>query len=134
MSTGSCLCGSVRFEVRGSFGPVRYCHCTLCQRSTGSAFSANSRVRAADFELLAGDSLISEYESSPGAYRIFCSRCGSPVFARVESDPAFVRVRLGSLHEDPGVRPSAHVWVGDRAAWFEIADELPCFSTRPPAA
>ncbi len=133
MLTGSCLCKQVRFEVRGALGPVRLCHCPACKRATGTAFSANARIRAQDLALTAGRALISEYESSPGIRRAFCSRCGSPVYARVDAEPDGLRIRLGSLNEDPGVRPVAHVWVGDKADWFTITDELPQLQARAPA-
>ena len=127
MLTGSCLCESVRFELRGRLGPLRYCHCSRCRRATGSAFSANSRVRAQDFEISTGRSLVSEYEMSPGVYRAFCSRCGSQLYARIDSEPEAIRIRLGTFNDDPGVEPVAHVWVASKASWFEITDQLPQF-------
>ena len=127
MLTGSCLCGEIRFEVRGALGPVRYCHCSRCRRMTGSAFSANSRIRAADFALESGRDLVTEYEKDPGVIRAFCSRCGSPLYARLDADPDALRIRLGTLEDDPELEPEAHVWVGSKAPWFEISDALPRF-------
>jgi hypothetical protein len=97
MVDGQCLCGKVRFEVSGNLGDVKLCYCELCRRANGTAFSANVRLPITSYKLLAGCGLIREYESSPGAFRAFCSICGSPVFARVTSDPATIRVRLGTL-------------------------------------
>src|SRR5206468_2711485 len=77
------------------------------------------------FRLVAGRDLVTEYESSPGKFRAFCARCGSPILARWAAHPDFVRIRLGTLDDDPGTRPLLHVWVGSKAPWFEITDELP---------
>jgi hypothetical protein len=86
MVEGQCLCGAVRFEIDGPLGDVRLCYCTNCRRASGSAFSANARVPIGKYRLLSGQELVSEYESSPGVFRAFCSRCGAPVHARVVAD------------------------------------------------
>jgi hypothetical protein len=87
MIEGGCLCGGVRFRISGKLGPAGFCHCKQCQRASGSAFAANAPVRARYFALAAGEELVSEYESSPGKYRAFCRRCGSPVYSRRDSEP-----------------------------------------------
>ncbi|MDX1650181.1 MAG: GFA family protein, partial [Myxococcota bacterium] len=74
---------------------------------------------------------IREYESSPGKLRAFCGRCGSPVYSRWERDPETFRLRLGMLEDDPGRRPLAHFWVGEKAPWYAIADDLPQFARGP---
>ena len=125
MLTGRCLCGGVRYEIDGEIGSVVYCHCSQCRRASGTAFATNASVRAEHFRLVAGRDLVTEYESSPGKFRAFCARCGSPILARWAAHPDFVRIRLGTLDDDPGTRPLLHVWVGSKAPWFEITDELP---------
>lgn len=125
MLEGHCLCGKVRFEVSGKLGTVRYCHCSLCRHANGTAFSANSSIRRKNFTLISGKDLISEYEASPGAFRCFCSNCGSPVFSRLESEPENIRLRLGTLAGEPEVAIESHVWVGSKSNWYEITDSLP---------
>jgi len=125
MMEGGFLSGSVRFRINGKLGPVAYCHCKQCQRASGSAFAANAPLRTPYFELMSGDDLVSEYESSPGKFRAFCRRCGSPVYSRREAEPEVRRIRLGTLDSDPERRPLAHVWVGEKAPWFTIEDSLP---------
>ena len=125
MLEGGCLCGGVRFRITGKLGPAGHCHCKMCQRASGSAFASNAPVRTRYFELEAGTELVSEYESSPGKFRAFCRRCGSPVYSRRDAEPEIRRIRLGTLDADPGRRPLAHVWVGDKAPWHTIADDLP---------
>ena len=131
MVKARCLCEGVRFTVSGSFGPAIICHCSQCRRATGSAFACNAPVSSQQVEFEAGQDLIREFESSPGEYRAFCSRCGSPVYSRRVDRPRTYRLRLGLLDGDPGVRPGCHLWVDSKAPWYEISDSLPQFSSVP---
>jgi len=124
MLEGGCLCGGVRFRITGKLGPAGYCHCRECRRASGSAFAANAPVRTRYFTLSAGAELVTEYESSPGKYRAFCRRCGSPVYSRRDDEPELRRIRLGTLDADPERRPLLHVWVSEKAPWYEIGDTL----------
>jgi hypothetical protein len=96
-----------------------------CRKASGSAFAANAPARAKYFQLLVGEELLAEYESSPGKFRAFCSRCGSPIFSRSVREPDIRRIRLGTLDTDPERRPLAHFWVSEQAPWYEIHDKLP---------
>lgn len=124
---GRCLCGAFKFRITGSLGDVRLCHCDICRRANGSAFSANSRVPADCFEIVQQDAPITEFQSSPGAWKCFCSVCGSPVYSKVEHDPDHVRVRLGTLSREVHANIVAHVWVASKAEWEDITDDLPRF-------
>ena len=132
MLIGSCLCRKVRFEIRGELGSIVYCHCESCRKAQGTAFVVNAPVAEEDFVLTSGTELVAKYESSPGKYRCFCRNCGSPVYSYRASIPSTVRVRLGTLDGDPGLRPVLHSWVGEKAPWFEITDGLPQFRTGDP--
>ena len=125
VASGQCLCGAFRFTVEGPLENVRLCHCDFCRRGNGSAYSANCRVPAQRFSVVRDDGTLRHFESSPGARRYFCGTCGSPVFARVDSDPDAVRIRLGTLDREAAAEIVAHVWVGSRARWDSIADDLP---------
>jgi hypothetical protein len=130
MITGSCLCRGIRFEVTGPLGMVAMCHCEDCRKANGTAYSTNAPVRRADVSLTCGEDLLASYESSPGEYRMFCSRCGSPIFSRRDDKPDTLRLRLGTLDGDPGVRPAVHGWIGDKAAWDRIPnDGIPRFAS-----
>jgi len=131
MLTGRCLCGSVRFEITNRLGPIIYCHCSMCRRTTGSAFITNASVREEEFRVTAGAEHVSEFESSPGSFRAFCSRCGSPVYGRLAA-LSLIRVHLGTLDTDPGARSVAHIWVGSKAQWFPITDSLEQYEEEPP--
>lgn len=114
------------------FGALGYCHCKQCKRASGSAFSANSTVARGDVRFVSGEDLLRKYESSPGRFRAFCSRCGSPVYKRVSEQADALRIRLGPLDGDPELRARAHVWVAAKAPWYEISNSLPQFPEAPP--
>src|SRR5512147_3270212 len=122
---GSCLCGGIRYAIDGEIGPVLNCHCSMCRKATGAAFRTRAAVRTADFRWLAGEHLISRYESSPGETRTFCRVCGSTLPTFFRAHPEQIGVPLGTLDSDPGQKPAAHVWVDSKAPWWEITDGLP---------
>jgi hypothetical protein len=124
---GKCLCEGVRFEIDGPLGPLGYCHCGQCRRASGSAFGANADVAKSDLRFVSGAELVREFESSPGTFRAFCGRCGSPVYKRSVTRPEVMRIRLGTLEDDPKLRARAHVFVAEKAPWYEITDSLPQF-------
>jgi hypothetical protein len=121
--TGACLCGGVRFELTAPLGPAGYCHCTRCQRRTGTAASAQASVEPGSVRFLAGEELLRAYEPEHGWGKVFCSACGSSLFSRRpgESEPA--SVRLGTLDGDPGVRPGYRQFVDSAAPWEPIPDD-----------
>ncbi len=131
MLKGKCLCEGVRIEIDAALGPVIACHCSQCRRSTGSAFNANASVPADRFRIVAGEELIGRFSQSPGAYRAFCSRCGSPLYGRSDAYPTIVRIRLGTLEDTQGARPIAHIFTGSKADWFDIADNVEQFEEWP---
>jgi hypothetical protein len=131
MLTGKCLCGGVRYEITGPVTGGVFCHCSQCRRANGSAFAANAGVAKQHWKVVAGDDLLHGFESSPNKFRWFCSRCGSPIYSVIPSDPNTIRIRLGTLDDDPGIRPGFHIFVGSKAPWFEIHDSLPQFQERP---
>ncbi len=127
VARGSCLCGAFEYAVEGSFGDVRYCHCTRCRRNNGTAFSANAKIDRSQWTLEGPADRITEYEHTPGKYKAFCSVCCSPLYARSDDDPNDIRVRLGGFvgEEDLDVTITGHVWVDWKASWYEIEDSLP---------
>ena len=127
---GNCLCGGAQYEIIGELSDVAYCHCSVCRRTLGAAFGAYARVDADEFRWVSGENLIGTYESSPSVYRCFCRKCGSPLGA-VDEAGKLSWVSLGTVEGDPGVRPEAHIFVGSKAPWHEIADDLPRFDEWP---
>ena len=124
MIRGSCLCGRVRYEIRGTLGPMTHCHCSQCRKAHGAAFGTYARVSYADFRLLTGEDDVASYRSSSDVLRTFCKRCGSTLQFIRESKPDGFYLAIGGLDDDPGSRPSHHIFVGSKAPWFEITDGL----------
>ncbi len=121
--TGGCNCGAVRYEVSEPFVSASYCHCTRCQRRTGTAAAANGRVAHGSFRIISGGDQLQAWKPDTGFEKWFCGACGSALFSRSPSDPGEVGVRLGTLHDDPGVRPSYRQFVNYAAAWEPIPDD-----------
>jgi hypothetical protein len=125
MLTGRCLCGEVQYRISGDPLTMYHCHCQQCRRASGASFATNVLVPTGGFAVVAGESVLASFESSPGKRRHFCSRCASPIYSHSQSLPQLVSVRCGTLDGDPGLRPSAHIYVGSKSPWFEICDDLP---------
>ena len=121
--TGGCNCGAVRFEVTEPLGPARYCHCTRCQRRTGTAAAASAAVVPGSFRILQGDDRLKVWKPEDGGEKWFCGECGSAMFSRGGADPNRVAVRLGAFDGDPGVRPSARQFVAYAAPWEPIPED-----------
>src|SRR5262245_28583620 len=120
--TGSCLCGEVGYEVEGPFAFMAHCHCSMCRKAHGTAFSTTLGASMDRFRWVRGTDGIRRYASSAAYFRPFCSRCGASVPHEAGEQ---VHVPAGSLDRDPETRPQAHIFVGSKAPWHEIADELP---------
>jgi len=129
---GSCLCGGVRYAVTGPFLRANFCHCSRCRKHTGAAASTQGRVAIEDFALLAGADLIRTYTPDGGMVKAFCAACGSSLFGGSWPDGPEVSIRLGTLDDDPGIRPSFHNYVADAPAWLPVpeGDGLKRYATR----
>ena len=121
--TGGCGCGAVRFKVREPFASANYCHCTRCQRRTGTAASANGRTVPGTFDLVSGEEHLRSWAPEGGAEKVFCVLCGSAVFSRGSGDPPAIGVRLGAIDGDPGIAPQWRQYVAYAASWEEIPDD-----------
>ncbi len=122
---GKCECGAVRYEVADAFLYAANCHCSRCRAATGTAFKAFAGIERERLEIRDGsDRLLIVGDENLNDTR--CGRCGSLLFSLVR-EGAYVHVALGSLVDAPTVRPSAHIFVGSKAPWFEITDDLPQF-------
>jgi hypothetical protein len=82
-------------------------------------------VATRDWTTLSGEAFIKFYESSPGEYKGFCSECGSSLFTKFDANPDVLGFPLGTLDTDPKVKAARHVFVGSKAPWFDITDDLP---------
>ena len=132
MLHGSCMCGTVQYEISALPLVMYYCHCAVCRSASGAGFATNIAVATADFTVTGGAEAISAYESSPGKLRHFCARCGSPIYSHGQGTSHYVSVRCGTLRDYPGIRPSFHAFVGSKAPWVTITDGLPQFAEARP--
>jgi hypothetical protein len=122
---GKCGCGKVRFRVADGFLYASNCHCSRCRAATGSAFKPFAGIEREKLELTEGrDALLVYGEDDLNDTR--CGACGSLLFSVVR-DGAYVHIALGALVDAPSVRPTKHIFVGSKAPWFEITDDLPQF-------
>jgi hypothetical protein len=126
---GACLCGDVAFEADAPFAFMGHCHCSMCRKAHGTAFSTALAVAPERFRWLRGAESIRPYQSSSSGSRPFCGRCGSAVPVRAGEH---VLILPAVLDDDPGMRPQAHIFVASKAPWHEIADALPRFDAYPP--
>lgn len=118
MVKGSCMCGKVAYLIRGKIGEITHCHCTTCRKAHGAAFSSVASVQTNDFKFTLGKELIKCYQSSSDKVRCFCSNCGSHIYAHREGQSHYI-LRLGTLDDDPEVKPVNHIWVSLKAPWYE---------------
>jgi hypothetical protein len=119
---GKCLCGAVHYAVADEFVYAANCHCSNCRRTTGSAFKPFAGIGRNRLRITKGeDNLMLVGEAN--ANDTHCSLCGSLLYSVVR-DGAFVHVAMGTLVDDPGIRPRAHIFVGSKAPWFTITDDL----------
>ncbi len=128
---GGCLCGAVRYRVTKAPLDSGYCHCRMCQKSSGAPLQASAEFPADAFAFIRGEA--KAYRSSPGALRHFCPTCGSQLTFRPAENPTYVSVNLPTLDRPEVLSPRMHIWTMSRLPWFEVKDELPRYEGQGPA-
>jgi len=126
---GGCLCGELRYEARKPIDAA-YCHCRLCQRSSGAPVLAWAGFPTASFSYKQSDP--KSYQSSPDALRDFCASCGTQIAFRDTNFPARIDVNIATLDDPSSIEPEYHIWVGSRVPWFNIEDDLPHYPDNGP--
>ena len=122
---GKCYCGAVHYQVADAFRYALICHCSNCRRTTGSAFKPFAGIERPGLEVTRGDDQLLIYGQAPEkAHDAHCRICGSLLYSLVR-DGQYVHVTMGTLVDAPSIRPSAHIFVGSKAPWFAITDDLP---------
>lgn len=127
MTTGSCLCGRIRYSVSGPLRPVVACHCGQCRKSSGHFVAATSAPR----NMVTITGTPSWYHSSTSARRGFCGTCGSSLFW--DGPGANLSIHTGTLDGATGLQLIGHIYCADKGDYYEIADGLPCAEGRDPA-
>lgn len=123
--TGQCFCRAVTYEVHDEFEYAMNCHCSNCRRTTGSAFKPMGGIRSDKLSLISGADAMMQVGDAV-SHDAHCQKCGSLLFSLVR-EGEYVHVALGTLVEEPSIRPTHHIFVGSKAPWFTITDDLPQF-------
>jgi hypothetical protein len=132
MLTGKCLCGAVHYAVVDEFLYAANCHCSNCRRTTGSAFKPFAGIECEKIRVTKGAGGLMIYGDQT-AHDAHCKGCGSLLYSLVR-EGTFVHVAMGTLVDDPTIRPTAHIFVGSKAPWFAITDDLPQYQEHAVAA
>ncbi|MGR0138707.1 GFA family protein [Pseudomonas sp. RSP] len=127
---GSCFCKAVRYQVLRLDMPISRCHCDSCRKVHAAPFVSTAGVMREHFVWTQGQELLSSFESSPGKHRHFCSRCGSHLMAERGHQPHVI-VRVATLDDDPGVRPTSQSWTAQAKPWLAYED-VECWSEWKP--
>lgn len=123
---GSCLCGALRFEVDEIQARMAHCHCSMCRKFHGAAFSTYGEALNQHFRWLSNTNQLVTYTSENGSKRQFCRQCGSSLgFIHSDSDGSVVEFALGALDCDIPIKPDAHLFTENQVCWHSILDELP---------
>jgi hypothetical protein len=133
MYTGSCLCGSIQFELNGAISDPIYCHCSRCRKSSGSAYATNGFVNVSELEITDIKNALKYYESSEGKRKYFCSTCGSPIYSSNSEKPDKLRIRLGVIDSDIIERPISHNFITSKGNWEELDATLPMYEKHEPS-
>jgi hypothetical protein len=128
--TGKCMCGAVEYEVDDAFEYSMNCHCSNCRRTTGSAFKPFAGIGRQRLRVVKGDGAGLVYGNADDAHDVHCSTCGSLLYSVVR-EGAYVHVAMGTLVDAPSIRPTGHIFVGSKAPWYEITDDLPQYREFP---
>ena len=131
MISGSCLCGSVRYEVSGPCTTMMSCHCSMCRKHHGSAFATYVSAPLAGFRWTSGEDALLPYQSSEHGLRNSCRVCGSTLPLTLPTLGLAV-LPAGPLEGELGLTPQAHMFVGSKAPWYTITDQLPQHEEYPP--
>ena len=130
---GGCQCGALRYRIEGEPLAVVACHCTECQRATGSAFGMSMVVPREAFQIVSGEtrSFKRNAESGGSVECVFCPDCGTRITHKPSKMPATLNVKPGTLDDPSWLKPALHVWVGSKQPWTPIPDGVRCFEKNP---
>lgn len=127
MNKGSCLCGDIQFQV-ASFEPLAgHCHCTMCQKFHGAAFSTFGEVKRENITWLSGETSLSHYRAENDTVRSFCRRCGSSLLfeSKFNREQGTVEISLAAFDQLGAIKPDAHIYINSKVDWYSPNDQLP---------
>ena len=126
---GGCQCGTIRYEIVGTPKRVVACHCTDCQRQSGSAFGMTMLVSEDDFRLTKGELKTYASKSDAGRAKLgaFCPECGTRIYHKPEWRKGTVSVKPGTLDDTPWLTPDMHLWTSSKQPWVIITEDVEAF-------
>jgi hypothetical protein len=125
---GQCLCGVIKYGVDKIESQIGHCHCTMCRKFHGAAFSTFGEAKVEHFHWLQGEDKLKSYLAPNGTQRQFCNNCGSSLIFKPANDKGeVVEFSLGTLDTEIQQKPDAHIFTESRVTWYEIRDQLPQF-------
>ncbi len=124
MISGRCECGRIRYEIDSEITDFSHCHCSQCRPLHGAAFATFAAVSRSKFRYVTGEADIKVYASSDANDRIFCTECGSNILVDAKSEPDVLYVCMGTIDGNPPHPQGYHAFVGSKAKWYEITDNL----------
>jgi hypothetical protein len=121
-SEGGCLCGKIRYRVSQPMSAIIACHCTHCQKASGSAMSHNTPIASSAFSLIAGapKCYTDTAQSGNKLHRYFCGDCGSPIYSQRELMPEMVVLKVGTLDESNGMQHVMDIWTNSARRWVAL--------------
>lgn len=123
---GGCLCGIIRYEVDKIEDQMGHCYCSMCRKFHGAAFATFGEVLSLNFRWTSGEEHLKSYRADNGTLRQFCETCGSSlIFKAADDNGSLVQFSLGTLDTDLDHKPDAQLFVGSKANWVKITDDLP---------
>lgn len=122
--TGGCQCGDVRYEIAGEPRRLLACHCTDCQRQSGSAFGMTLVVGESEFRILQGEVQTFTVQSDAGREKLgaFCPRCGTRIYHKLAWRPGAVTIKPGTLDDTSWLEPKMHIWTRSKQPWVVIPE------------
>ncbi len=132
MIHGHCECGRIRYEVDGDIEDFSHCHCSQCRRLHGAAYATFAGVSRDKFRYISGETDIKIYASSESNDRVFCTECGSNILVDPKQEPEALYISMSTVDGDPPHPTGYHAFVGSKAPWHEITDDLEQYDTEPP--
>ena len=126
---GQCLCRAVTYHVADAFHYAMNCHCSNCRRATGSAFKPFAGIPREKLSIVQGEQHVRTYGEGEN-FDAHCRECGSLLYSVVRAG-TYVHVAMGTLVDAPSIRPDKHIFVGSKASWHEITDDLPQYEAFP---
>lgn len=131
IQTGRCTCDKVRYEITGEPLFTHACHCTLCQRRSGSAFGLSMMVLSDQFSITQGGLVSVEVAADSGnkKFNYFCGGCGTVIYGDSPAQPGIINVRPGTLDDTSWFTVGAHIWIKSKQPWVGLPGDIPCFET-----